>query len=86
VVAKLDGDRFQIESDAESYLLFCDYLSAPDVQAREKLRMFQRFFPGPLSLSAIEELQNWVGFVSWSDLRIDHILERKALRPVYAWV
>jgi hypothetical protein len=78
--------KANISRDTEAYLMFCDYLSAPDVTDPDKRILFQDIFSGQISNATARLLGDHVGFTDWTGLRIQHLLQRKELRPVYALV
>lgn len=69
---------------SERYLLLCDYLSSPAVSNKDKRGVFDKLFGGTISSKTIDLLAVHVGFVDWSGFQVDHTLQRKGLRPVYA--
>lgn len=73
-----------IATNSECFHLFCDHLSAPDIDASERLRLFKRFLGGNPAKADIVELCKYIGFADWSGLSIEHTLKRRQLRPVYA--
>ncbi|WP_370173103.1 MULTISPECIES: antiviral reverse transcriptase Drt3b [Hyphomonas] len=85
VHAKLVDSKSSIMTDSELYLLFCDYLSAPDVSKKDKMDLINEIFGGSISKNDAEEVGEHVGFVDWRGVRITHLLRRKTLKPVYAW-
>lgn len=87
VVAQyIDAEISNIGRDSELYLTTCDYISSPDITANEKRPILQKLI-GALqpSNAAINEVSKHIGFADWGGLRIQHLLARKELRPVYAW-
>lgn len=75
----------KIKDDTELFMLFCDYISAPDVEPKQKRKMLNDIMGGDSSKKTVDLLGNYIGFVDWSGLQIEHLLARKELRPVYAW-
>lgn len=73
----------RVMESAEVYLTLCDYLSSPDVDSGDKVRIWRRIFGGDASKAEMEELAHWVGFADWDGIRIEHTLRRKTLRPAY---
>ena len=65
------------------YLLVCDYLSSPDIDASEKLELYSSIFKGNNSKSAMDDLSVEIGFADWDGVNIEHLLARKELRPAY---
>jgi Reverse transcriptase (RNA-dependent DNA polymerase) len=78
--------KMNLSRDTEGYLMFCDYLSAPDITDPDKRILFQEVFSGQISNATARRLGTCVGFTDWTGLRIQHLLRRKELRPVYALV
>jgi len=70
---------------SEDYLLFCDFMSSPDIEVARKQAVFKKLVGGAISNAGISEIASHIGFVDWSGLSIKHLLKRKTLRPVYAW-
>jgi hypothetical protein len=73
------------EIDAETYLLICDHLAAPDLSDGNKRKLFTECFGGEISNNTLADLPKYVGFVDWTGMHVSHILSRKELRPVYSW-
>ncbi|WP_024353582.1 antiviral reverse transcriptase Drt3b [Brevundimonas naejangsanensis] len=71
--------------DTEEYLIAIDYLASPDVGPHDKRSLFRAVFGGEPRLATWAEFGSYAGFADWSGLSVDHQLQRKALRPVYAW-
>lgn len=82
---KLMNDKSCLRKDAESFMLFCDFLSCPYIAESEKRKLFVFFFEGNPSKQGISEAGARLGFIDWTGLSIRHTLARKALRPVYSW-
>lgn len=74
----------QMSEDAELYFLMCDYLSSPDVSFSEKRLVLAARPAAKLSNSQIDALGRHVAFVDWHGMRLEHLLRRKQLRPVYS--
>tara|TARA_R110002049_G_scaffold130568_1_gene288978 strand:- start:285 stop:2216 length:1932 start_codon:yes stop_codon:yes gene_type:complete len=74
-----------VRVDSELYLLLCDYLSAPDISNTDKMNLFDKVFGGTSSKKIAEQIGKHAGFVDWDGVRIEHLLRRKTLKPVYAW-
>jgi len=74
-----------VSQSAEIYLLFSDYLSSPDVPVKDRSSLYSAILGGTPSNAIINEVQRITGFTDWYGLRIEHLLARKELRPVYAW-
>lgn len=78
----IDGE--DPRQSSEHYLLLCDYISSPDVDEKEKRKVFDRHFGGTISTKAMAGLVPLIGFVDWRGVNVDHTLKRKELRPVYS--
>jgi hypothetical protein len=79
-------EKFDV--DSEVYMLCCDFLSALDVSTKDKRKVIASTVGGEnrYSNAAIEEAGRHLAFSDWSGMRIQHLLARKELRPVYAWI
>ena len=75
----------KLSYDTETYLLACDYLSAPDVSPSDKRRLVTHIFGGQPAARDCVTAGKYLGFVDWRGVRITHLLARKRLRPVYSW-
>lgn len=72
----------------ETYLIFCDYISAPDISNLEKSTLIDLALAeeakvgkiGPISEIATIELSKLLAFVDWSGVRLQHTLRRRQLR------
>ena len=71
---------------AEHYLMLCDYVSSPDVSRIDKREVLKSIVSMNLTNVELDEVCRHVGFADWAGVRIEHLLARKALRPVYAIV
>jgi len=69
---------------SETYLLFFDYLSAPDVEDKAKRKVFDTALGGTLSQATMNDLAQNIGFVDWEGITVRNTLRRRELRPVYA--
>jgi len=86
VASQIQADADIAGRDSEVFLLMSDYLSAPDISDGEKRVVLKRLIGGDNhSGAAIAEASRHLGFVDWSGVRIQYLLARKELRPVYAW-
>lgn len=86
VASKVQTNAAKLGRHSELYLLACDYLSAPDVSHAEKKLVLSKLVGGDEpSAQTIDVVAKHIGLVDWSGLRIQHLLARKELRPVYAW-
>ena len=85
VDGKLMAEPKAHERDTETYLLLCDHLASPDVTTKAKRQLFDASFGGQLSEAVIGQLPTYIGFVDWSGMHVNHLLNRKELRPVYSW-
>lgn len=77
------GGKSAVMRESEQFLLLCDFLASPDMPVKSKRRVFGDIFGGNPSTSSVEGVSKLVGFVDWDGLRIEHLLARKELRPVY---
>lgn len=77
-------DRNLIRQDSESFHLFCDLLSAPDLSTVQKRDLYKKIFGGNPSNATLDEVAKVIGFVDWNGVAIEHTLRRRQLRPVYA--
>jgi hypothetical protein len=74
--------------DTELYLLFCDLISAPDVDVAQRQRVIDHVLRkdqtagriGAISADAAGELSRLIGFVDWNGARLRHTLVRRQLR------
>jgi len=71
--------------DSETYLILCDYFSAPDISESDKCKLFNAVFHAAVSKRTMALLGKLVAYADWDGLRIEHLLARKELQPVYAW-
>ena len=69
---------------SEQYLLLMDYLSAPDLTEAKKCTMFKRKLGASITEKTMGELAEFIGFVDWDGVSVDHNLRRKQMRPIYA--
>lgn len=83
---QIESNKTRVGSNAEFYLLACDYVSAPDISPNDKRAMLKTLCGGQPSNAAAEEAGKHLAFADWNGVRIEHILARKELRPVYAWI
>jgi Reverse transcriptase (RNA-dependent DNA polymerase) len=77
-------DRNLIRQNSESFHLFCDLLSAPDLSTAQKRDLYKKIFGGNPSNATLDEVAKVIGFVDWNGVAIEHTLRRRQLRPVYA--
>ena len=68
---------------SDHYMILCDYLGFPGVDQKHQRDVFKTIFGGEISTVTLTGLASVVGFVEWNNLNIEHLLERKQLRPVY---
>lgn len=78
-----EGKQY-LQRDTQTFLLFCDFLSSPDVSRAERRQLFNDLLGGTISNAVVDKLQEHVGFVDWGGLSVEHLLRRKELRPVYS--
>lgn len=72
--------------DSEEYLMLNDWISSPDIEAKDKRDILNVLFnTNAFGEAGTKELAKWVGFVDWTGLSVHHLLAKKELRPVYAW-
>lgn len=83
VEARLLSAKNELHVDAETYLLLCDFLSAPDVDEARKRSLFNALFGGTITKAAMTNLAPRVGFVDWGGVNVEHLLKRKELRALY---
>ena len=77
-----------LSSDAETHLLFCDLVSAPDVSLKEKgelldLALDKHIRDGRLPATtgeAADQLSQLIGFTDWTGARLHYTLARRQLR------
>ncbi len=80
----LENSNVSFIDDCYMYLLLCDFVGCPFVDATLRRNLFKRFFPGKLlTENELEILGKNVGFVDWKGARTSHYLRRKRLQPVY---
>ena len=79
-LARISADGVDISRDTEEYLLLQDWLSSPDVTAKEKRDFLNAMFDtDAFGLAGIEALSRWVGFVDWPGLSVHHLLAKKGV-------
>jgi len=84
----LNGKMALLKRDAETYLLFCDMLSSPDLTLARKAALLNAALApaarlgkiGAVTLSATAEVGRLIGFVDWTGVRLRHTLIRRQLR------
>lgn len=82
----LEENIADIEIDTETYLMLIDYLSSPNIQARERRTLIEKAVAaGQLSNYTIKSVFKKFSFVDWSGTRILQMLKRKQLRSIYTW-
>jgi len=81
----VDDNHKDFLTNTELYLFICDYLSAPDVPVGDKRTLVILLCGGQPSKALTSVLVKHLGFADWTGVRIEHVLARKELRPVYAW-
>lgn len=74
-----------IPKQAELYLLFCDFVSSPDVSYTDRRKAVKAAGAGTPSNAVLDELRPHLAFADWGGLRIEHLVARKTLKPVYSW-
>ncbi len=80
----LENSKASFFDDCSAYLLLCDFISCPFVDAKLRCNLFKRLFPGKLlTEDELEILGKNIGFVDWRGARTSHYLRRKRLQPVY---
>jgi hypothetical protein len=80
----LENSKASFFDDCSAYLLLCDFISCPFVDATLRCNLFERLFPGKLlTKNELEILGKNIGFVDWRGARTSHYLRRKRLQPVY---
>jgi len=82
--ARVLTDGLDPRKFSDRYLLLCDYLGSPAATNKDKRAVFDGLFGGQIGSDTMDMLVKRVGFVDWSGFQIDHTLQRKELRPVYA--
>ena len=77
--------KSSINTDAETYLLFSDYISSPDISTIQKRSLINQRVSAKeaVSIGTAEGVSRLVGFVDWEGLSVIHLLERKRLRQPY---
>jgi len=83
VLARVEAAKQEITVRAEEYLMLCDLLSSPDLTYAEKRSLWKSVIGGNISNKQITAIARGCGFTDWSGLRIDHLIRRSRLRPVY---
>lgn len=81
----LVGSKATVYEDAETYLLACDFLSNTNIAHKHRRIVQKELFGGTLTNNQLDTLAQHIGFIDWDGLRITHLVERKSLKPVYAW-
>jgi hypothetical protein len=85
ILDRLVKEASAVSKKAELYLLFCDFVSAPDVGHQARRKVVKAVCGGNPSNAVLDELKSHLAFADWGGLRIEHLVARKALRPVYSW-
>lgn len=85
VKSRLIDDPESVSEDAETFLLACDFLSNRCIAHKHRRVVQKKLFGGTYSNVDLDELAQHIGFIDWDGLRITHLVERKSLKPVYAW-
>lgn len=84
----LAGRIDQLMVETETYLLFCDMLSSPDLDTQRKADLLNSaLLPasaagkiGTVTALATAEIAKLIGFVDWTGVRLRHTLVRRQLR------
>ncbi len=84
-VSRLIDNAGTVSQDAEVFLLACDFLSNKNVAHKHRRTVQEKLFGGTYSNKDLDELAQHIGFIDWDGLQITHLVERKSLKPVYAW-
>lgn len=79
----LTSDAVRIERDTMSFLLFADYLSAPDVNVTDKRAVYLAKTGANISGQVMRLLGPRLRYADWTGRSIKALLDRKELRPVY---
>ena len=82
---RLVDNKDTVYEDAETYLLACDFLSNTKIAHKQRRIVQKELFGGTLTNNQLDALAQHIGFIDWDGLRITHLVERKSLKPVYAW-
>lgn len=85
IYGEFDLDKHALFRCSETFLLFADYMSSPDIDASPKRAMLEVLFGGSPSKKDTTTLTSYLGCSDWNGLRIEHTLRRRELRPVYEW-
>jgi len=72
-----------VVEDSQQYMLFCDFLSSPDITQKRKREMYERIWGGTIPNQVADDLGGKIGFADWKAMDLEHTLRRKQLRPVY---
>lgn len=71
---------------AEVFLLACDYLASADIPADDRREVFKALFGGDnLANKHLAEIGARIGFSDFEGFHIEHLLQRRELRPVYSF-
>jgi hypothetical protein len=78
----------ELPFDTETFLIFCDLVSAPDLSLAEKKALLDLAFVSqirdgrmlPTSDDVAEQLTKFIGFTDWTGARLHHTLARRQLR------
>lgn len=82
-ISRVRADKARLMIVTESYLLLCDLISAPDLTDAEKRDLWIEVLGGNPSNKKVQFLTTRCSFADWKGLRIDHLINRSRLRPVY---
>jgi hypothetical protein len=72
-------------NDTNTFLLFCDTLSSPDLTKSTRRSLYELIKKNPPSNAIIAEVSKSLTFVDWEGSKIFGQIKRKALRPVYSF-
>lgn len=83
--SRVEARKGELGRDSEVFLLACDYMSSPDVASADKRTLWKTLGAGEPSNADAEAAGKYLAFADWTGVRIEHVLARKELRPVYVW-
>lgn len=83
-VAHVVSKKLDLTTDTEAYLMLCDLMSAPDLTHAAKRNLWRQVISkNPPSNDRLDFVAARCGFIDWKGLRMERLLARKKLRPVY---
>ena len=83
--SRVEARKGELGRDSEAFLLACDYMSSPDVAPSDKRTLWKTLGAGEPSNADADAAGRYLAFADWTGVRIEHVLARKELRPVYVW-